>query len=143
MNKVSKLLLILSLTLILLLSACSKSDEPDIKLELDTSSLKLDNDSRSEFITVTIVRTDNVLEDRYFDLVFPQNLTMIYATDVDGNRIDSITTKALKGKDSRDTQQFKIYALKGEASIAIYEFEMQIVWNNTIMNEKEIRVEVN
>jgi len=143
MNK-SNLTIFLTIVLllaVLVLSGCS-NNLPDVSLKLSESSISIADKGISNFITATVTRTDDVAEDRTFSLVFPQELNSMYPTDVDGNRISTLKTKPLKGKNSQDVVQFKIYGEKGEADYAEYNLMIQLQWNNTVLKEQGIKIEV-
>jgi hypothetical protein len=132
------------LMLIISISACSSKEfSPDVSLSLDRKSINVDDNTIStDWIKATITRTDNTINETVFQILFPTNISVAYATDIDGKRIESIQTKPLKGKGAQDIIQFKIYATKQEFDTAQTHIDVQLWWDNKNIDTKTITVEV-
>ncbi|MBU0496482.1 MAG: hypothetical protein KKG04_00820 [Candidatus Thermoplasmatota archaeon] len=128
----------------ILISGCTEGPfKPQVKLEIDKDNITLDDNTIStDFITVTVERLDKEDIGTVFVLKFPGNLTSVYPTNSDGEKIDEMHTKTLKGQNSKDTLQFKIFGSKGQATEASYELNMELWWNNTKLEEKDIKITV-
>ncbi len=123
---------------VIFISGCTQDFKPQVSLTLDKNSITINNNQLSEFITATITRLDNENIDTLFVLKFPDNKEGVYPTNVDGERITEISTKTLKGSNSKDILQFKIFGSKGEATQASYDLKVELWWNNTkIENQDE------
>ena len=135
----------LFLILVIFISGCTDQEfKPQVDLFLDKNSITIDSGQLSDFITATITRRDNENIDTIFVLSFPEDTQSFYPTDVDGNKIREIPTKKLKGQNSLDTLQFKIFGSKNEATQASYELKLELWWNNTRIDnqDKLIRITV-
>lgn len=135
------ILSILMFSIFVSLCGCVDTDfSPDVKLALDKNRIDIKNGELSqEFVTATITRIDNENRDTIFTLKFPDEKMSVYPTDIDGNRITELRTRPLKGEKSKDTLQFKVYGSKGEAEKAEYDLIIQLLWNDTkIENQDKI-----
>ncbi|MFH1421008.1 MAG: hypothetical protein ABIG30_03560 [Candidatus Aenigmatarchaeota archaeon] len=135
---------ILIITILFVAAAISGcTSNPSVFLEFDKDRIEIKDFSMSnEFITATLTRQDDTKTDVIFVLKFPQNMSSVYPVDVDGNKISELETKILKGKDAKDTLQFKIFGRNDEAVESKFELKAELWWNTTKLDEKEIEVTV-
>lgn len=143
------IIVVFILSLLLMATGCSSESDktkvvtPSAKLDLSITSIKITDQSISkDFITATITRSDSKNEEQTFTIRFPKNISDVYATDVDGNRIQTLETKTLKGKNSIDTLQFKIFGTKREAVKVLFELEVELLWGDFELDTKIIKIEV-
>jgi hypothetical protein len=144
-NVMKKGIFVLSMILVaVLIAGCIGTDQkefrPAVGLDLDKTSILVKDKSTSEYITATITRNDNVNVDAIFVLRFPQELTSVYPVDINGNRIQELKTRILKGENSKDILQFKIYGTKGEAYKSDFNLKIELWWSNNtkIPNQDKI-----
>jgi len=131
-------MILISLLLILFLVGCSEKEfQPKVKLSLDNNKIKMNDGISESFITATVTRNDDISENTEFEIKFPNNYTSIYPVNVDGERITELQTKTLKGKDSKDILQFKIFGEKGEAIQSTFKLDVELWWNNTQLEDSE------
>lgn len=130
--------------LLFFLTGCSKEEfKPQADFNLDNQELSIQSGNITpKFVTATITRIDEGIGTN-FTLNF-DNKETVYATDVDGNKISTLSTRSLKGKFSIDTLQFKIFGKKlDEDLLADKSLSVKLMWNNTTLDEKIIKVKVN
>lgn len=133
---------ILLVIALLVLAGCSASDTPDTQMEVSAKSVKVEDRILSEFMTVTIIRKDEGLNESTFRIVFPKDSDNVYPTDVDGNKISELETKPLRGKNAQDVLQFKIYGTNLDFEEAIYKLPLELRWNDTVLESQTITVTV-
>lgn len=130
-NVMKKGIFVLSMILVAVLIAGCVGKGP-VSLDLDKTSVTVNknNNNTSEFITATITRNDNDNRDASFVLKFPEEKNSVYPVDSSGSRIKELRTRALKGENSKDTRQFKIYGNKGEADKSDFNLKIELWWDN-------------
>lgn len=116
---------------------------PVVDLQLDNSIININNNTSSGYITATITRKDNVNVDTNFTLRFPQGFNSVYPVDSNGYKILQITTKTLKGENSKDTLQFSIYGNKGDAINSNFEIKVELWWNNMKIEGQDKTIKIN
>lgn len=131
--------------LLFLLTACSKEEEtfiPSAEISLENDALSVPGDTVStEFVTATIERQDKVDQETTFTVKF-LNKDAVYAVDSAGIKIDSLSTKPLRGKNAMDTLQFKVFGKKGEAETATYKLGVELMWGNQTLQQEDVKVSV-
>ena len=127
---------------LLVLAGCSASDTPDTQMEVSAKSVTVEDRILSEFMTVTIVRKDEGLNESVFRIVFPRDSDNVYPTDVDGNKISELETKPLRGKNAQDVLQFKIFGTNLDFEEAVYKLPLELRWNDTVLESQTITVKV-
>jgi len=136
---------VILMIVVICLGGCNGDEEefkPSVSLSLDDYNLKIDNNALSKFLTATVTRTDDKEQEMTFTLKF-RNLASVYATDVDGNKIEELSTKPLKGLNSKDILQFKVFGGKGEATEASFDLWMELWWNNnTKIENQDQKIEI-
>ena len=144
-SKIYPILMIGILLVLFSFSGCGNDETTlDAGLSLDKSSITIDDGELSEFITATITKEDEGENNTVFVLKFPENKNNVYPTDVDGVRIYELQTKPIKGINSIDTLQFKIFGLNGEATEASYDLKVEL-WadhNHIVNQDKTIKIKV-
>jgi hypothetical protein len=133
---------ILLVIALLVLAGCSSSETPDTYMEISTKSLKVEDKILSEFMTVTIIRKDDGLNESTFRIVFPKDSENVYPTDVDGNKITELRTKPLRGKNAQDVLQFKIYGTNLDFEETVYKLPLELRWNDTVLESQQITINV-
>lgn len=131
---------------VVLISGCVQQEfSPSVRLDLDKYWITIDdNKISSDFITATIIRLDNENIETIFVLKFPEEKESVFPTDVNGNRIGELYTKPLKGQNSKDILQFKIFGSKGEADESTFTLNVELWFNYTkvVNQDKTITIEV-
>lgn len=123
-----------------LLAGCS-SEGPSTQMELSESSITVQDQVLSDFITVKITREDDGNQTD-FVIKFPKNSSFVYPADVDGESVTSLQTKPLRGKNAQDVLQFKVYATNLDFEEAIFELPIELWWNDTIIQSASLQVKV-
>ncbi|MDI6737860.1 MAG: hypothetical protein QME12_05085 [Nanoarchaeota archaeon] len=135
----------MALACILLLTACGKKEEtfiPSAEISLKNDALSVPGDTVSEkFVTATIERQDKVDQETTFTIKF-LNKEAVYAVDQAGIKIDSLSTKPLRGKNAMDVLQFKVFGKKGEAETATYRIGIDLMWGNQTLQQEQVKVSV-
>ena len=110
---------------------------------LDRDSITIKDKQASEFLTATVTRKDDEPIDVVYKIYFPDNKSTVYPTDVDGNRIKELYTRPLRGKDARDTVQFKVWATKYEDEYSTKKLDLQLYVNSTHIEDADLSLVVN
>ncbi|MDO8553751.1 MAG: hypothetical protein Q7S22_03005 [Candidatus Micrarchaeota archaeon] len=135
MKKILTVMLFLGLVLVGCLS--SGAFKPSVDFRLDRTAMIVSNNNfSSDFVTATITRLDNDPTPTQFVLKF-KNKADVYAVNADGQKIDELSSKILKGSGAKDTLQFKIYS-KSNLATGSDNLEVELDWNNTIVSPEQI-----
>jgi hypothetical protein len=126
---------------LLLLAGCS-SDGPSTQMDISKKSISLSDQQLSEFITITVTRKDDGTEPAFFTVIFPKTSEYVYPTDVDGNVITELHTKELRGKNAQDILQFKVYGTKLDFKEATFQLPVELRWNQTALDTKQLRITI-
>lgn len=135
-----KILILLLVTVLLV--GCSSSDAPDTQMDISKKSITIEDGILSEFMTITITRKDDGLNESTFKIIFPKDSENVYPTDVDGNKISLLETKPLRGKNAQDVLQFKIFGTNLDFDKAEFSLPLELRWNETVLESQTIRVTV-
>ena len=146
MSKNSVILLLLFVAVIFV-SGCNGNDKPftpSIDFKLDKSSVSVnDNTVTSHFVKSTFKRLDNEDIPTIFIMKFVSDKPGdIYVVDSEGNKIDELSTRPLKGKDDEDIRTFKVFGMKRGYTKAESQIKIELWWNNTKLEGMDRTLEV-
>ena len=139
------ILVIVGMFSIVLISGCNNKNSffplVDFKLNEDNINVN-DNTIYSKFIEAKVTRLDNKNIPADFIIKFNQPANA-YAVDVDGNRIDNLSTpRPLEGKGDYYPFMFKVFGKKGLAKEVTYNIQIELWWNGTKLENKDNVLEV-
>lgn len=121
---------------VIFVSGCNGNDKPftpSIDFKVDKNSILVnDNTVSSNFVKSTFKRLDNEDIATVFTMKFFSNKSEdIYVVDSEGNKIDELSTRPLKGKDDEDIRTFKVFGMKRGYTKAESQIKIELWWNNT------------
>lgn len=121
---------------VIFVSGCNGNDKPftpSIDFKVDKNSILVnDNTVSSNFVKSTFKRLDNEDKATVFTMKFFSNKSEdIYVVDSEGNKIDELSTRPLKGKDDEDIRTFKVFGMKRGYTKAESQIKIELWWNNT------------
>ncbi len=123
----------------------TSEDKPTIDLSVEPTSIILEDDETTEdFVTATLTRKDENDFSAQIQLRVKSSAPgYIFPVDVDGKTDMYFESKPLKGKNSQDIIQFKVFGDKGDFETATGTLTLEMYWNNTkLKNTEEIEVSV-